>query len=251
MLGLVVAVLFSCSGAPEDPGDVIDRMIAAYGGPEKIDLLESFAGRGFLKDQFSQAVIRYWPYDHFQRDTMIKTKVALIDKGIEYDIRFTLYDGLNYRVVNKNGDLLDRPPMEIFLIEFRFPLVLDWLRETDLEGELIDNGQESGVCRIEYPGPGYAIEIGVNRDDWLLNYVRFENSNDSTRVFMETYTDYLNVDGVPFPSRFTGTMKDVIPYYEYYFVKIELDADLPDSTFVLSRDELDLIPEEDSVPVAQ
>jgi hypothetical protein len=251
MLGTVTAVLFSCSGTPGDADDVVDRMIGAYGGPEKIELMKSFVGKGFLKDQLGQAVIRYWPYDHFQRDTMLKTKVALIDKGVAYNIRFVAYDGLNYRIVNKNGDLLERPPVEVSLIKYRFPLIFDWLRNAELEGDLKDNGDESGICRIEYPGPVYSIEIGVSRDDWLLQYVRFENLKDSTRVFSETYSDYWEVDGVPFPSRFTGKFQNIMSYYEYYFVKIELGADLPDSTFILSEEELAMIPEKGTGPAGK
>jgi hypothetical protein len=248
MLGLVTAVLFSCSGTPGDADDVVDRMIGAYGGPERIELMKNFVGKGFMKDQLGQAVVRNWPYDHFQRDTMLKTKVALIEKGIAYNIRYATYDGFNYRVANKNGDSIDRPPVDISLIKYRFPLIFDWLRNTELEGDITDNGDKSGICKIEYPGPVYSIEIGVSRGDWLLRYVRFENQKDSTRVFSEAYTDYWKVDGVPFPSRFTGKFQDMMPYYEYYFTKIELGADLPDSTFILNEEELALIPEKGTKP---
>ena len=88
----------------------------------------------------------------------------------------------------------------------------------------------------------------MSRKDWLLSYVRVEDSSDSTKVFKEAYTDYWKVDGVPFPSRFTGMSGEGGALYEYYFVKVEMGADLPDSIFALSDEELALIPEKNSEP---
>lgn len=242
------AVLFSCSGAPGSADDVVERMRGAYGGPEKIELLKSFVGRGFMKDQLNQSVIRYWPYDHFQRDSMVKTKVALMEKGVAYNIRFATFDGLNYRVAEKKGDMNYPLVAEIIRIEKRFPLILDWLRNSGLEGRLKDKGEKSGICRVEYTDTYDLVEIGVDRKEWLLRYVRFESRADSTRIFKEAYSDYWEVDGIPFPSRFTGTFTNNRPYYEYYFVRVDLGADLPDSTFVLSEEELALIPEKGTGP---
>jgi len=248
LLGLAAVMILSCSGTPRDAVDVVDRMIGAYGGPEKIELMKSYVGKGFFKDQLGQAVARYWPYDHYQRGMNLKTKIALIDNGKAYNIRFATYNGLNYRVATKYGDLLDIPPIDIELLRYRFPLILDWIQQTDSEGKLTDDGDENGLCKIEYTIPKYKIEVGIDRGDWLLRYMRFESMEDSTKIFREAYTDYWKVDGVPFPSRFTGTLQEVRPYYEYYFVKIELGADLPDSTFILSEEELDLIPEKGTGP---
>jgi len=249
VLGVIAAALFSCSGTPGDAEVVIDRMIDAYGGPEKLEFLKSFTGKGFMKDQLGQSVIRYWPYDQSQRDTMLKTKVALMEKGVAYNIRYSTFDGLNLRIVDKKNDMMYKLPTEIILIKFRFPLIFDWLQNSGLEGTLTDNGDESGICRIEYLEPYNVIEVGVSRDNWLLQYVRFMSVSDSLKIYKETYTDYWEVDGVPFPSRFTGTFQDVVPYYEYYFVKVELGADLPDSTFILSEEELAQIPPRDTKPV--
>ncbi len=251
MLGSIAAIIFSCSGAPGDADDVVDRLIGAYGGPEKIELMKSFIGKGFMKDQLNQSVIRYWPYDHFQRDTMLKTKVALTDKGIAYNIRFATFDGLNYRVAEKNGDMNYPPVAELVRIDRRFPLILDWLRNSGLEGRLEDNGDEGGVCRVVYVDTYDLVEVGVDRESWLLRYVRFESRTDSTKIFTETYSDYWEVDGVPFPSRFTGTFTNNRPYYEYYFVKVELGAELPDSTFIISERELALIPKSGTGPATQ
>ena len=252
ILGVIgAAILFSCSGAPGSADDVVERTVRAYGGPKKIALMRSFVGKGFMKDQLNQSVIRYWPYDHLQRDTMLKTKVALMDKGVAYNIRFTTFDGLNYRVAEKNGDMNYPLVTELIRIEKRFPLILDWLRNSGLEGRLKDDGDESGICRIEYADTYDLVEVGVDRKEWLIRYVRFESRTDSTRTFTEVYSDYWKVDGIPFPSRFTGTYTNNRPYYEYYFVKIELDADLPDSTFVLSEEELALIPKRGTGPAEQ
>jgi hypothetical protein len=248
MLGVIAAILFSCSGTPGDADDVVERMINAYGGPEKVELMQSFVGKGFVKDPLGQAVIRYWPYDHFQRDTMLKTKVVLIEKGIPYNIRFVTFDGLNYRVADKNDDMNYNLPIEIVRIKSRFPFIFDWLRNSGLEGSLTDNGNESGICRIEYIGTYDVVEVGVDRKNWLLTYVEFEDRVDSMKVFRETYSDYWKVDGVPFPSRFTGILQGKDLYYEYYFVKIELGADLPDSVFTLTSDELDMIPDKGTKP---
>lgn len=252
MLGFAAVMLFSCSGVPRDADEVVDRMIDAYGGPEKVELMESFIGKGFLKDQWSKSVIRYWSYDHYQRETMLKTKITLVQKEIVLDVRYTTYDGDNFRFVNVDGDFPYRQPsIDIRLIEYRFPLLLGWLQSTELEGKLTDNGDESGVCTIEYISPAYEIQIGVSRKDWLLSYVRLEDSADSTNVFEEAYTDYWKVDGVPFPSRFTGMSGEGTILYEYYFVKVEMGADLPDSIFAVSDEELALIPEKSSEPPMQ
>ena len=251
VLVIIAAIHFSCSGTPQKADDVIDRMIGAYGGPEKIELLKSFIGKGFMKDQLGQSVIRYFPYDYFQQDTMVKSMVALTEKGIPYNIRFATFDGINYRVADKNNDMMYKLPMEVVLIKFRFPLVFDWLRNSGADGKLTDNGNESGTCRIEYIDSYNVIEVGVDRKTWLLRYVRFEDKADSMKVYRESYSDYWKVTGIPFPSRFTGSFNDVRPYYEYYFTMIELGADLPDSTFILSEEELALIPAKGTKPVGQ
>ena len=249
VLGLLTALYFSCSGTPRDADTVIDRMVDAYGGPEKLERLESFTGKGFIKDPLGQSVIRYYPYDHYQRDTLVKTKVVLLEKGEPYNIKYATFDGLNLRSVDKNNDRFYQPMTEFVMIDYRFPLVFDWLQSTELEGMLTDDGEESGMCRIEYVDTFNVIEVGIDREEWLLRYVRFEDRSDSLRSYIETYSDYWKVEGIPFPSRFTAKLRDVRPYYEYYFTKIEIDADLPDSTFILSPEELAQVPPKGTSPV--
>ena len=126
---------------------------------------------------------------------------------------------------------------DLGLLQYRFPLVLGWIQGDDMSWELVDNGSTDGICRIACEDSSNSIQIGIDSKSWLLNDVRIQSKQDSAQVFTERYSDYLEIDGIPFPARSISTMNGMA-LYNYYLVKIELGIELPDSIFEISNDEI-------------
>jgi hypothetical protein len=235
------AALLSCEGSVDDPKDVIDRMVKAYGGSEKTVLLGTFVGKGYMKDKFSQAVARSWPYDVWQRGIDFKSRLVMLDKGVVKDIRYSLYDSLGTYRVSKRFDQLYRSPPEMELLKYRFPSVLEWVQGDTLSGKLIDEGGTDGICKLEFYDGSRRVQIGVSRDTWLLHDISAQLKEDTMRVFVETYTDYWEVDGIPIPGRYSSTV-DGLAHYEYTLVAVEFGMELPDSVFTVTQEERAEIP---------
>ena len=75
--------------------------------------------------------------------------------------------------------------------------------------------------------------VTVDRATWLLDAVEIQSSGDTTLSFSERYGAYMDLDGTPFPQRFTGAYRGQ-PLYEYLLSVVELQSELPDSVFTIA-----------------
>jgi hypothetical protein len=242
LLSIVVAsvLLFSCSGRVDQPSEAIERMVRAYGGPEKVKALENYIGRGFRKDLFNPNVAVSYPFDIYRKGEKYKTRTSFVTKGELVDAVYTFHT-MEYNYAYSKADRKrDFQRWDMGLLEYRFPLVLGWAQGDDLQGTLVDDGSKDGICRIMYEDQFNYIQLGIDSKTWLLDNVRIQDKKDSVSVFSERYSDYTPIDGVPFPARTKSTHRGQ-GFYEYYLVKIEFGIELPDSIFEISPGEIEEI----------
>ncbi len=242
MLLFVIAtvLLISCNGKVSDPSDAVSRMVKAYGGPEKIKALEVYMGKGFRKDFFSTAIVQNYPFDIYRKGEKYKIKTSFITKGDLVDATYIFHTEEHNYGYSKRDRKRDFVRWDLELLQYRFPLVLGWMHSGEQDGELIDDGSTDGICKIAYEDEFNDIQIGIDAESWLLNDILVQSKQDSSKNFMEKYSDYLVVDGVPFPARTKSTLNG-LDYYEFFLVKIEFGIEIPDSIFAISREEIEEI----------
>lgn len=230
LAGLALA---SCSTGVRKPEDVVDRMMAAYGGPGNLPLLTSYSGKGFMKQIPVGHVAMSYPFDVYQKGRLYKTKTWQIREGMPVDMQvLVVSDTTQVRWTYSTG-YAPVPEWEVDLLEYRFPLVLEWLPASGLPGRLIDEKPEDGAWRVRFERGEDLLTLVVDADTWLLRGMILENAADSLFSFSETYSDYRKVDGVWFPNRFSASFRGV-RYYEFLVPAIELGADLPDDFFAVT-----------------
>ena len=240
LLVFTAALVFSCSGKVGRPSDAINRMVKAYGGTEKIKALETYRGKGFRRDLFSTTVAQSYPFDIYRKGEKYKIRTSYITKGELVDAIYIFHtEEYNYGY-SKRDRKRDFERWDLALMKYRFPLVLGWVQGGGLGGEVIDNGSTDGICKIAYEDEFNDIQIGIDTKTWLLNDIYVQDKQDSSQSFMERYSDYVVVDGVPFPAM-TRSTQNGMAYYEFLLAKIEFGIELPDSVFQLSREEIEEI----------
>ena len=234
---VATALVFSSCGKVSRPSDAINRMVKAYGGTEKIKALEVYRGRGFRKDLFSTTVTQSYPFDIYRKGEKYKIRTSYVTKGELVDAIYIFHTEQHNYGYCKSDRKRDFERWDLALLKYRFPLVLGWALGGDPGGELIDDGSADGICRIAYEDEFNAIQIGIDTKSWLLNDVYVQDKQDSSQNFMEQYSDYVVIDGVPFPARTKSTMNGRA-YYNFFLVKIEFGIELPDSIFEISSEEI-------------
>jgi hypothetical protein len=240
LLVFTAALVFSCSGKVGRPSDAINRMVKAYGGTEKIKALEVYRGKGFRRDLFSTTVTQSYPFDIYRKGEKYKIRTSYVTKGELVDATYIFHtEEYNYGYSRRDRKR-DFERWDLALLKYRFPLVLGWAQGGDLGGELIDNGSTDGICKIAYEDEFNAIQIGIDTKTWLLNDIYVYDKQDSSRNFIERYSDYIVIDGVPFPARTKSTMNGMA-HYDFFLVKIEFGIELPDSVFQISMEEIEEI----------
>ncbi len=237
LLVFTAALVFSCSGKVGRPSNAINRMVKAYGGTEKIKALEVYRGKGFRRDLFSTTVAQSYPFDIYRKGEKYKIRTSYVTKGELVDAVYIFHtEEYNYGY-SKRKRKRDIERWDLALLKYRFPLVLGWVQGGDLGGELIDDGSTDGICKIAYEDEFNVIQIGIDTKTWLLNDIYVQDKQDSSRNFMERYSDYVVVDGVPFPAR-TKSAQNGLTYSDFFLAKIEFGIELPDSVFEISREEI-------------
>lgn len=232
--------MISCAGSTDDPDVVIERMVKAHGGSIKIESIQSYVGRGFMKNLTSKSVVRSDPFDIFRRGPLYKNRLVKLRSGNVTDIGITIFDG-NEGYQWRYGDGRSAVAAWQFeILKYLFPQVLEWVQGLDLSGEIVTSEHEYYVERVRYVSGDDIITIAVDDRTWMLKEVRITSVSDSAFSFSESYDNYREVEGVPFPGRFTGKYRDNL-YYEYFIPVIEYDVELPDSVFtVTAEDTIDI-----------
>ncbi len=225
-------IVFSCSGRVNNPRQAVDRIIKAYGGEEKVDELQHYVGRGFIRDLTSKNVARSHPFDIFRNGQKLKTKTMMVRDGQLVNIQIVVYDGEEgYRFLYSTGKVDRLPGTELELQKYRFPLVLKWLLNRGESGKITgDESGEPGEVILSYRDGEYLVKIRADRKKWLLRNVEVRNQSDSNFVYQEDYGDYRKVKGVWFPNRFTAWMSGE-RYFEYLIPVIRYGEEFPDSLF--------------------
>ena len=240
LLLFVGLVLPSCSGPTDDPAVAVRRLVNAHGGSEGIERVTTYVGRGFLRELRSTTVAKSHPFDVWQDGERYKSKASKISGGRFNDCIITVYDGLErYRYYLGEGSkkaLL----AEADRVRYRFPQVLEWIRQPGIEGDLIPPQKEGEQYVLRIQDEANTVWITIDPDTWLLKEVEVENEEQRGALLGERYRDYRRVDGIWFPSRYTGTLKGS-PTYEYFLSAIEFFAEIPDSVFAVTADDTTIV----------
>jgi hypothetical protein len=232
---LLAACLFgshlaSCSGEVRNPRVAVKRMIGAYGGYEKATEVKNFIGRGFIKRLTSGSTAESDPLDVFQKGELFKYRITLLTRGRPVGVRVTLFDGYEGYQYVYGGGRTEAPKWEYEMIKYRFPYVLTWVQKNGIDGEIVTGEGDEGVCLLRYYYGDDIVTLELDSKSWLVRSVEIGSEADPEFSYMERYGDYREVDGVPFPNRFSGFFRGR-PYFENFLSVIEYGVDLPDTVF--------------------
>ncbi len=236
LMAAALSWLVSCSGNVSSSDEAVERMIEAYGGTESVKALMNFSAKGFIKDLKSKSIAKSYPFDVYQKGRSIKHHIMMVEKGNYVGTRIIIFNGQDGYQWNPSTGRMDLENWFTGTLPFKFPRVLDWVSDPGLRGELMEEGREEGKQKIRFLDSGATVILTLDTDSWLLEGVKVTLQSDTVLVFEELYDNYREVDGVPFPGRFTGIiLGDKV--YEYFLPTIEYGIELPDSIFtVMVRD---------------
>jgi hypothetical protein len=236
-LASILTIACACSGKIEKPEDAVERMVRAYGGPEKIAKLKNFKGLGFIKNLMSETVARSYPYDIYQKGTLFKSRITVIENSVMVDVRINIDDGRERYLWQYSGGKREAPDWEFELIKYKFPLALEWLQDPGVAGTVVTGPEDAGTHRLRYEIGDGIVTFTINGSSWLLEKMEVGSVSDTSFSFSEEYGNYREIEGnVPFPNRFTGTYRGM-PYYEFFIPVIEYGIDIPDGFFRVTAED--------------
>jgi hypothetical protein len=247
---LCIMLTVSCGGGMNDAGDVMKRMVKAHGGAEKIAVVQNYMGRGFMKNLGSTSVAQSDPFDIYRRGPLYKNRVVKLGEGKAVRVGLTIFDGSEGYQWRYGTGKRPVPAWQFEIMRYLFPMVLEWVRQNNLGGEIVTGEHEYNIERVRFESGDNIVTVTVDDRTWLLKHVLITSVSDSAFSFSEAYDNYREVEEVPFPGRFTGTYRGR-PYYEYFIPVIEYGLELPDSLFTVTAEDTidfarpDTIPESD------
>jgi len=226
----LACALASCSGGVGSPEQAVRKMVRAHGGDKQVARLQTFVGKGFIKDLSSRTVAESFAFDIYRKGPLYKHKITKAPRGTITNVLVLYYDGTTCRQWMNGAGIVEMPPLEVGILRYRFPNVLQWAQEPGRAGELLPADKSESVVRVRYKDGTSVLTLALDKKSWLLSGVEVRDLSDSTFVFNETYEHYFDLDGNPFPASFKATLKSS-PYYEFILPTVELKAELPDSLF--------------------
>ncbi|MBN2184999.1 MAG: hypothetical protein JW746_06690 [Candidatus Krumholzibacteriota bacterium] len=226
----VLPLIVSCSSEVKDAESAVDRMVKAYGGPERTGLMTTFAGKGFIKKIPHVYVSESYPLDIYQKGALYKNRVMMVENGKLTNVRLMVVNGHEFFKWTMDEGRGTIPEWEVSQIKYRFPGILGWLAESGARGELVASADEDGNCRVQFTNPDERLTLVIDNRNWLLKESIVESFIDSTFVSRDVYSEYRKVDDFWFPSRFSGYIRGK-QYYEFLLVKVEIGIEIPDSVF--------------------
>jgi hypothetical protein len=235
-IALLVFSFASCSGVPSSPEGAAKKMLRAYGGEKKAVRLQSFAGKGFMKDLSSDKVAKSYAFDIYRKGNLYKHKIMTAPMGKLTDVMVMYFDGTTSHQWTKGKGVHTIPSSELALLKYRFPECILWAQTAGRAGSVLPVKKGDPVVRIRYTDGSDVITIALDRKSWLLSGVEVTNANDSTAKFTDSYDHYTDVVGIPFPQEFKATFKGA-PYYEYLLSVIDLEATMPDTLFRVTNED--------------
>ncbi len=231
-LAAAAMLAIACSTRVNDPDTAIKKMLGAYGGAGKVKLLTSYTGKGFMRDLARKQVVRNHPFDICQRGALIKNRLMKVTKGKLTEVMVTYFDGTEAYQWKYGGTIKTVNRWEFDLLKYKFPLILTWIQESDITGEIVTGENDSAVCLLRFENGNDIVTLTLDSKSFLLEKVEILSAADTAFVYSEEYGDYRKVDGIYFPNRFRGWYKGS-KYYEYMIPVIEYGVELPDSIFSL------------------
>ena len=233
---VLVCAIISCSGSAGSPDKAVRKMVHAYGGPGKVARLQTFVGKGFIKDVSARTVVESFTFDMYRKGQLYKHKITKAPRGTITDVILTYYDGKkSYQWISGKG-LRETAPMELGVLQYRFPAILQWVQAPGRAGELLPPGKYQDGVRVRYKDGTTELTLTIDKKSWLLSSVEVKDSSDSIFVYREMYDHYFDLGGIPFPAEFRATVKS-LPYYQWLIPTVELKADLPDSLFRVTAED--------------
>ena len=233
---LLALAFVSCSGVPSSPEGAAKKMLRAYGGEKKAARLQSFAAKGFIKDLSSETIAKSYAFDVYRKGNLYKHKVMAAPVGKLTDVIVLYFDGTTSREWLKGKGTHEIPSMELGLLKYRFPGVIQWVKTAARAGKMIPVQKGDNVVRIRYTDGSELVTVALDRKSWLLSGVEISSTTDTAAAFTESYDHYTDIAGIPFPQEFKATFRGV-PYYEYLLSVIDLDAVLPDTLFRVTNED--------------
>jgi len=229
------ACICCCGGGVDGPEVVARRMVDAYGGPEKAPLLSTFKGFGFMKNLSSTTIAENFPYDVCQKGQLYKSRITIIKQSQVVGVRLNIFDGRERYIYEYGKGKRSAPTWEFDFVKYKFPFVLEWIQDPGVEGSVV-HADTLDAYLLRYVNGDDIITFTIDDSSWLLEKVEVGSVADSTFSYSESYSDYREVEGVPFPNRFVGVFKGR-KYYEFFISAIEYGIDLSDSIFkVMEKD---------------
>jgi hypothetical protein len=226
----------SCSGVPGSPEGAAKKMLRAHGGSSAITRLDSYAGKGFIRDLSEKDVVRSYAFDVYRKGQLYKHKIMSAPSGKLTDVIVLVFDGTTSREWVSGKGMMTIPAMELSLLKYRFPDVIQWAQGADRKGEVLPAKKGDEVVRLRYKDGDTVVTLAVDRKSGLLDGMEVMSPGDTAASYTESYLHYTDVDGIPFPQEFKATYRGT-PYYEYVLSLIELKADLPDSLFRVTAED--------------
>ena len=225
---LAAVAIAACSLVPASPEGVAKKMLRAHGGAAKLARLDSFVGRGFIRDLSSKLVAKSFAFDVYRKGQLYKHRIMSAPAGKLIDVIVLSFDGTTSREWMNRRGTRTIPSMEFGILKYRFPDVIQWVQGADRKGERLPLKKGDKVVHVRYIAGDDVVTLAVDTKTWLLDSVKVTNAKDTSFAFSEAYEYYSDVDGIPFPEEFRATYQGQ-PYYDYLLSAIELKTDLPDS----------------------
>ncbi|MGM0484557.1 MAG: hypothetical protein ACQERI_08415 [Candidatus Krumholzibacteriota bacterium] len=222
----VISALASCSGGE----DVTSQVISAYGGEKGVESVLSFTGRGYLKVLPVGEKVTNLHLDLFQDHMRYRETYVEVHKGEVTNKWIWISDGSTTSSWSSTPETVNRPALEYRYLEYRFPLILEWMSK--YQGEAVAN-KGPGDHVLNYQLPEISVEVTVGRKSgYILKTVISDRKNDL--IYSEDYSDYRLISDIPFPNRIIKSLNGA-PYCEFFIPVILYDQAPPDSVFAISE----------------
>ncbi|MBN1164154.1 MAG: hypothetical protein JXB45_06225 [Candidatus Krumholzibacteriota bacterium] len=228
-------LLFSCSGTVRDPDKAVEKLLNAYGGPQKAKTLATFSGKGFSQKLTTFQFATNYPLDIYQKGLRYKSAAVNLHEGKITSIVLLINDGESFYRWSSTKGRENAPEWEFYFTKYKFPYVLTWLQEAQIQGKILEvEGKD--ICRVQFEQGDDIVTLTIDSKSWLLQAASVDSKSDPLFTFKEVYSEYREVEGTPFPNRFAGYLRGD-KYYEFLIPVINLDVELPDDIFTVTAED--------------
>lgn len=231
---LAAAAIVSCAGEPKGPAGAVEKMAKAHGGLEAVGRLGSFSAHGFIRDLSDTVVARSNSFDLYRSGNRYKHIVLMAPAGTLAGLIVLTHDGASTVEWTSRGGSRPVAANELAMLPYRFPAVIAWAKAHAASGTIVGGKEKADrEMHIRYALGDSILTLSIDRRTWLLSGVDLASASDTAAGYGERYDTYMDVDGSPFPARFTGSFRGV-RYYEYLLSTVELRSEMPDSLLRLN-----------------